>query len=130
MLNSDTETTSPSTPAIDTYSPTRNGFVKMMIRPAATLPSTPCIARAMPAPAMPSPATSGSSSTPRFCSATMNASASINTRTTRSSSSRTGGSSSKRARPFRSILTTQPVTNQPATRTSMAASNRGAKSAA
>jgi len=41
------------------YSPTRNGRVKMMVRPATTLPSTPCIASPNPTPATPMPATRG-----------------------------------------------------------------------
>ena len=75
------------------YSPTLKGRVKMIVSPAARLPSTPCIASAMPAPATPSPAISGSSSTPRFCSAMMRNSPSTRMRTMRTSNRRRVSSS-------------------------------------
>ena len=64
-----TASTRPSTPCMETYSPTRNGRVKIIVRPATKFPSTPCMASAMPAPATPRPAMSGRGCTPRFCSA-------------------------------------------------------------
>jgi hypothetical protein len=61
--------TRPSSPTIEIYSPTRNGLVKMMVSPAIMFTSTPCIAKATPAPATLNPAIEVNSSTPRFWSA-------------------------------------------------------------
>ena len=111
--------------AIEMYSPTRNGLAKMIERPAAMLPSTPCIASAIPAPATPSPAMSGSSSTPRFCSASTPNSRKTSSFPTRRSSSRTGGSSS-RCRSIRaSQRPAQRLTKKPAVRMRMAVNRRG-----
>ncbi len=77
------------------YSPTRNGLVKMIESPANRLLSSPCMASAMPAPATPSPAMSGSSSTPRFWIAMITNSSETTTRAMRTIRLRTGGSISR-----------------------------------
>src|SRR5712692_9994091 len=48
VVNSSITSTCPCTPTISTYSPTRNGLVKMMVNPATKLLSTPCVARPTP----------------------------------------------------------------------------------
>src|SRR5207244_2362898 len=75
--------TSPRTVRSSMYSPTRKGLVKMIVRPATRLPSTPCNAKPTPRPATPIPATSGAIWKPNLSSATT--AAKSMTRTRRSS---------------------------------------------
>ena len=89
--------TCPATPAISIHSPTLNGLVKMMVRPAKRLPSTPCSARPTPTPATLTPAIKAVIFRPAVSSATTSASAKISRRTIRTSSSRIGGSIVRRS---------------------------------
>ena len=73
--------TSPRTPAISMYSPTRKGLVKMMLSPATALPSTPCSAMPTPRPATPMPATSGAIWKPNLSRATTTANSMTRART-------------------------------------------------
>src|SRR5882762_6534897 len=84
--------TSPRTFRISTCSPTRKGLVKMIVRPATRLPSTPCSAKPTPRPATPMPATSGAIWKPNLASATTQAKRTTTTLTARTMSFRRGGS--------------------------------------
>jgi hypothetical protein len=86
--------TTPSSPTMEMYSPIRKGLVKMIESPATTLLNTPWVASATPAPATPRPAISGSSSTPRFCSARITNRENERAHPTLANNVRTGGSSS------------------------------------
>jgi hypothetical protein len=72
-------------------SPTRNGLVKMIVRPATTLLSTPCNAKPSPRPATPMPATSGAIWKPNLSRATTTANSRTTIRTTRTIRLRIGG---------------------------------------
>ena len=74
------------------YSPTRKGFVKMMVSPAMRLPSTPCMAKPTPRPATPIPATSGAMEKPNLSRATTPAMTTMRSLMTRTKRCRMGGS--------------------------------------
>src|SRR5712671_5436771 len=83
--------TSPRTLRSSTYSPTRNGLVKMIVRPATRLLSTPCSAKPTPRPATPMPATNGAIWKPNLSSATTAAKSMTTILRARTIRSRVGG---------------------------------------
>ena len=105
--------TSPSTPATLMYSPTRNGFVTMMVSPAMRLLSTPWKAKPTPTPATPMPATSGVICTPSLSSAATPAAAMITTRRTRTRRIRKGGSILPFCRRWSAAFPTQRAASTP-----------------
>ena len=98
--------TTPLSPTSSIYSPMRNGLVKMMRRPATRFPRTPCVARPMPTPTTPIPATSGAIATPRLAMVKTAARRMTRSFETRTNSNSTGCSSLKRSSDF---LTTRPT---------------------
>ena len=107
------------------YSPTRNGLVKMMVSPATTLLRTPCIARPIPTPATPIPASTAVTLKPNVSSAMTRARAMITSRAMRPINIRTGGSNCFRSSQRSTNLPTQPAAITPPTSMTTAPSNAG-----